>query len=143
VPKQDPDLLKDGRDKIAREVLAFTEELNKRKFPVAGSQLVVEGFKALRREAVRVIARYPSPFLGNKEHPALFLAQIAGNDKRLNYEPRLDERLEASIGLARMQATGPIAGGYNPDYAAEMIARFLRDFAIKATPERDITVALK
>jgi hypothetical protein len=143
MPKQMPDVLKDGRDKIAKEVLVFAGELNKRKFPGSATRPEREGFKALRREAVRVIARYPSPFIGDKEYPALFLARIAGNDKGLNLEPRLDERLEAAMGLARMHVTGPMANAYHPDYAAEQIGKFVRDFAVAANAERETSKAVK
>ena len=41
--------------------------------------------------------------------------------------PRLDEQVEAGIGLARMQAK--LSPDYQPAYAAEQIARFVVKFA--------------
>jgi hypothetical protein len=137
LPRQGPDLLKDSREKVVREALTVAEALNKRKFAASATARRKEGFKVLRREAVRVVATCPSPFLGDR-HPALLLARVAGNDKSLNVGARLDERLEASLGLARMKATGPGAGGYNPEHAAEQIARLVRDFATEADREREL-----
>jgi hypothetical protein len=143
VPRQKPDLLKDGRDKAAGEVLGFLEALGKRKLPPSAPVAEQEGLKALRREAVRALARYPSPFLGEKDLPGLVLARIAGNDGRVTPPPRVDERYEAALGLARMRAEEARARDYNPDYAARQIGAAVVAFAQMANDERERKAAEK
>lgn len=85
----------------------------------------IAGFQVLRREAVRALAQSRIPFLSSKEMPALVLAQVLARE---DFTPpvRMDERMEAAIGLARMRPDKN--KDYQPDYAAQQIALFLDEF---------------
>lgn len=84
----------------------------------------IEGYRLLRREAVRALAQVQLPLLSDKLRPALVLARFAGNDERIQPAPRLDERLEAAIGLARMRPSKQVPN-YQLDYAYEQIGIFV------------------
>lgn len=95
----------------------------------------IEGFRWLRREAVRALAKIRTPALNNnKVRPALVLARFAGNDVSIQPPPRIDERVEAALGLARMQA--PKDKQYQADYAAGQIAKCLGVLVQSAEAER-------
>jgi hypothetical protein len=91
----------------------------------------VDGYRLLRREALRVMALLHAPALGEKDRPALALVRFAGNDGRVAPRPRLDERLEAAVGLAGMRP----GKEYQPDYAAYQIGRFVVEFGSAANDE--------
>jgi hypothetical protein len=87
-----------------------------------------DGLRVVRREAIRALAEVRVAQVAGKPkgHAALALCRVVGSDESLDPEPRLDERMEAAIGLCRMAATkdGPV----DPEYAAHFIGRFLYDF---------------
>jgi hypothetical protein len=85
----------------------------------------VDGYRVVRREAVRALAQVRSPVAGTAR-PALVLLRVVGRDQGVVPEPRLDERLEAAVGVARMKSAG--AAGYQPDYAAGVLGRFVVEF---------------
>jgi hypothetical protein len=89
----------------------------------------LDGLRMVRREAVRALALLPEPlFAGNpKAHTALALLRVLRKDKELVPEPRLDEQLEAAVGLARLRADAK--NDYQPGYAAYHLAYFLKEVA--------------
>src|SRR6185312_14029984 len=93
------------------------------------------GFCLLRREAIRALAQIHMPAVSDKVRPALTLARFAGADGGIQPPPRIDERMEAALGLARMQAAQDKQ--YQIDYAAGQIGRCLGAFAQKANEEKD------
>ena len=98
------------------------------------TQEETEGYRVLRREAVRALAKTHTPAIDDKVRPALVLARFAGNDERIQPPPRIDERVEAAIGLARMQVP-PKDRQYQADYAAGQIAKCLGAVAQAASSE--------
>lgn len=114
---------------------ALVEFLEQRKGPPKGApQEQVEGFRLLRREAIHALAQIHTPSISDKVRPALVLARFAGNDERIQPPPRIDERVEAAIGLARMQSAKDKL--YQPDYAAGQIAKCLGAFGQMVKSER-------
>jgi hypothetical protein len=95
----------------------------------------IDGFRYMRREAIRALAKIHTPAISDKVRPALVLARFAGNDVSIQPPPRIDERIEAAIGLARMQAP-PNDKQYQADYAAGQIAKCLGSMALLAKGER-------
>jgi hypothetical protein len=94
----------------------------------------IDGFRYFRREGVRALAKIRTPAIDDKVRPALVLARFAGNDASIQPPPRIDERIEAAIGLARMQA--PKDKQYQADYAAGQIAKCLGALVQTADSER-------
>src|SRR5204862_5746738 len=125
---------KERQEKVAQAVLEF---LNRRPGGLHANSPPeeVDGYRLLRREALRALAQTHAPALGEKYRPALSLVRFVGNDARVAPPPRLDERLEAAIGLARMRP----AKEYQPDYAAYEIGRFVVEFGSAAN--REITTS--
>jgi hypothetical protein len=117
VPRQMPPLVKQETEDKAYEVAARQVE-KKVHFPKATPRQEVEGYKYLRLQAVRVLAQSRSPVAG-KERPGLVLARVAGNDENVVPPPRIEERVEAAIGLARMAAAK--TPNFQPDYAAYQV----------------------
>jgi hypothetical protein len=131
LPKQSPALLKkETEEKAIRAAIAMVEK--KTVFPQRVARGEVEGYKVLRREAVRVVAQVGVPVLGDKDRPALVLARVAGNDESIQPPPRLDERIEAAIGLARMGALAAKYPDFQPDYAMFQIAQAVLEFGLQA-----------
>jgi hypothetical protein len=60
-------------------------------------------------------------------HSALALARDVGKDKALNPEPRLDEQLEAAVGLCRLPADP--AKELQVGYVSYLVGQFTYDFA--------------
>jgi hypothetical protein len=87
----------------------------------------IAGYQALRREAVRALALGRTPSHGEKCRPALTLLRVLADQDQ---EPpaRLDERLEAAIGLARIRPA-PKDTDYSPDYAVSQIAGLAAELA--------------
>jgi hypothetical protein len=132
LPPQSPPLF--DEEKVA---LALMEFLNQPPLVAAGApQEEIEGFRMLRREAVRALAQTHAPMLKDKSMPALKLAQFAANDTSIQPPPRTDERLEASLGLARMRASKQVSN-YQADYAAQQIGQFLTFFGNAANSNRE------
>ena len=88
LPKQTPPLLKQETEEKAIQTATRLVE-KKTRFPKATPRGEVEGYKILRREAVKVLAQCRTPIVG-KERPALILAKVAGNDQGIVPSPRLD-----------------------------------------------------
>jgi hypothetical protein len=91
-----------------------------------------EGIRVVRREALHALAMNRRPGTiddkGNVAlRPALVLLQAACADGFVP-EPRIDERVEAAIGVARQSPKA--LDGYQADYAAYQLGRFTADFAL-------------
>lgn len=126
------------KDERARCAAALIEFLEQRKGPQKhATPEEIEGFRWLRREAVRALAQIHVPTVSDKVRPALVLARFAGNDERIQPPPRIDERVEAAIGLARMQSSEDKR--YQADYAAGQIAKCIGVFAQTYNKEREDT----
>jgi hypothetical protein len=124
-----------NKDDQAQCAGALVEFLEKRKGPDKHpTPEEIDGFRWLRREAVRALAQLHVPSVNDKVRPALVLARFAGNDERIQPPPRIDERVEAALGLARMQSGQDKR--YQPEYAAGQIAKCLGAFATMANSER-------
>lgn len=117
-------LNKDQEAKCGAGIVAFLNGLTPP--PKKASPAEIDGFRYLRREGVRALAQIHVPLVNDKVRPALVLARFAGGDERIQPPPRIDERLEAAIGLARMKSSA--GKGYQADYAANMIGKFLSAF---------------
>lgn len=125
-------LTKDEQTKCAEALVEFLEQ---RKGPSKKAPPEeIDGFRVLRREAIRALAQIHIPAINDKVRPALVLARFGGNDERIQPPPRIDERVEASLGLARMQSAQDKL--YQPDYAAGQIAKCLGLFGQMAKNER-------
>jgi hypothetical protein len=139
-PQGTPLLKKETEENIVRAALELVQR--KVTFPGGAPQAEIDGYRVLRREAVGILAEVRSPALDAKTRPALALARVAGNDSRLSPPASLAERLEASIGLARMRAA-PKDKDYQPDYAARQIAAFVVDFGREYNANREKRLALR
>lgn len=116
---------------------ALVEFLDQKKGPGSKApQEELDGFRMLRRQAVSALAKIRTPAINDNVRPALVLARFAGNDESIQPPPRIDERVEAAYGLARMQA--PKDKQYQADYAAGQIAKCLGAFAQAAEAERAV-----
>jgi hypothetical protein len=114
------------REKLEPIAAALREQIQRKvEFTTLAPPDEREGYRVLRREAIRALGQVRAPMVG-KERPALVLLSVVAGD---NFVPplRWDERLEAAIGLARMRPPEK-SNDYQPSYAAEQIARFLNDF---------------
>jgi hypothetical protein len=124
-PSDNKPMLTDEQAKCATALVEFLEE---RKGPDKNAAPEeIDGFRLLRREAVRALAQVHFPSVNDKVRPALVLAKFAGNDESIQPPPRIDERVEAALGLTRMQSMQDPR--YQPDYAAGQIAKCLGAFA--------------
>ena len=108
-------------------------------FPKAAPREEIEGYKVLRLQAVAVLANARAPSLSAKEKPALLLAQVAVADPSIVPAPRLAERIEATVGLARLIARSKDAD-FQVDYAAEAVARGVLAFILAAEKNIDSKV---
>jgi hypothetical protein len=129
LPAQTPALLKpDTHDKAIKAAMNLVEK--KVHFTKAAPRGEVMGYCVLRREAVKVVAQARVAVLaGGQDRPALTLLRVVARDASIVPPPRLDERMEATIGLASVRTKDK---DYQPDYAAEYIARFVLDFCTAA-----------
>jgi hypothetical protein len=97
----------------------------------------IDGFRLMRREAVRALGQSRLPVGTTKgPPPVLVLARFTGNDERISPLPRLDERLEAAIGLARMRPSKDF-GLFQSDYAMWQIGLFLEVWGKTANDNRE------
>jgi hypothetical protein len=96
----------------------------------------IDGYRLLRRQVIRALGQTRLAVVNDKVMPALILAKFAGNDKQLRPVPRLDERLEASIGLARIRPSKEVAN-FQPDYAMWQIGLFLEAWGKTANDNRE------
>lgn len=123
LPPQTPPLLtKDAEESVA----AALRELITRKvtFNAVVPLEEVDGYRLMRREAIRALGHMRTPAV-NKERPALVLLQVLAGE---GFVPRLriDERMEAATGLARTRPDK--AKDYQVDYAVEQISQFLDEW---------------
>ncbi len=131
-PDMTPVLTKAQQTSCAEAIVEFLE---KRKGPAKNaSPEEIDGFRLLRREAIRSLSQIHMPSVNDKVRPALVLARFAGNDEGIKPPPRIDERVEAALGLARMKSAQDKQ--YQPDYAAGAIAKCLGAFAQMYDKER-------
>jgi hypothetical protein len=134
-----PVMTKEQVDKCGTALVEFLES---RKGPSKNApQEEIDGFCVLRREAVRALALVHVPKINDKVRPALVLARVAGSDGRMQPPPRVDERLEAAIGLARMQTAQDKR--YQADYAAGQIAKAIGAVAEQFNKEVELKEALR
>src|SRR5262245_29367528 len=88
-----------------------------------------DGLRYIRREAIRALAQARvSRVEGPNGHAALALARVVGKDGSLSPEPRLDERIEAAIGLCLLPADPQ--KDLQPGYLAHLVGQCLKDFAL-------------
>jgi hypothetical protein len=94
----------------------------------------VDGWRALRREAVRALAHGRQATVG-KAQPGMALLRVMAKDG-VTPEPRMDERLEAAIGVCRLSPERDKK--YQPEYAVYQLGLFvdaLVDYVGKAKEE--------
>jgi hypothetical protein len=130
-----PLLSKDQQAKCAEAIVEFLDLEQKKAPSKNAAPEEIDGFRFLRRAAIRALAKIHTPAIDNKTRPALVLARFAGNDERIQPPPSIDERVEAAIGLARMEPGKDKQ--YQPDYAAGQIAKCLGAFALAAQNDRN------
>ena len=120
-----PPLLPRANEEAALEAaVKFLQERNK-DFPPGTPEAQIDGFRLVRREAIAALAQGRYPTLADKSRPAWLLLKVAARDGILP-EPRLDERVEAAIGVAHAQPD--LDKDYQPDYAAHQLGLFAADF---------------
>jgi hypothetical protein len=115
--EQNPPVLRKGQDvKIIEALTAFIE----RKPPLEKNAAAeeVEGYRALRREAVRALANGRVM----PQQSALVLLRVMARDG-FTPEPRLDERVDAAVGVLRLNIEAN--KDYQPDYAAYQVGLFV------------------
>ncbi len=139
-PMQMPPLLtRDEESKCAEAIVAFLDR--KPNLPAGASTEEKDGFRVLRREGVRALAQVHTPEVNDKVRPALVLARFAGDDERLQPPARIDERLEASIGLCacnrpRTSSTSPTMRRARSPSASAPIPRWPMRSARRRRPTR-------
>ncbi len=103
------------------------------------SQAEVEGFRYVRREAVRALGHTRFPAIVTKKifvaRPALDILRILRKDG-VQPEPNLSEQVEACVALCRLKSREVSA--YRPVYAAYHIGHFLLDFGDRYEQERSM-----
>jgi cytochrome c556 len=124
-PPAPPVLSAERELKLTQALLAFVTKPVK--FTTETPKDEVEGYRAMRREAVRALAYCRAPSLKGKERPGMVLLRVAANDD-VTPEARVDERLEAAIGVARMREATD-GKEFQPEYAAYQLGLFLDYFA--------------
>ena len=97
----------------------------------------MEGLRVFRREAVRALAQFRSPAVIDNAGKAIKLRTAKTllkvvNDDGLTPPARLDEQVEAAIGVARLSVKAVPA--YQPDYAARQIGYLVVEMARRARP---------
>jgi len=118
-----PVLKKDAEAKPVEALLEFLSQ-NRPFSPITPPE-EKEGYKVLRREAIRALAQSRLPTLPSKIHPPVVLLKILANDG-IEPEARIDERMEAAIGLARVEAQKD--KDFQVDYALYQIALLLNEY---------------
>src|SRR5262249_54247092 len=93
----------------------------------------VDGFRYIRREAVRALATFRNPGSAANGQGGMALLRIMAKDGP-NPLPRMDERIDAAVGLARLKSA--LDRQYNPDYAIAQIGLFLDEFNRDYTESR-------
>ncbi len=127
-----PVMSKDEEAKCSGALIAFLER--KPDLPAEPSLEELDGYRMLRREAVRALAQVRTSAFNDKLRPALTLARFAGDDERIQPSPRVDERVEAALGLARVLSAQDKS--YQPDYAANLIGKAIAALGVAANEDR-------
>ncbi len=131
VPARSHLLKKEIEDRAIQAALEFVEK--KVKFPRNTPPEEIAGYQVLRSEAIKVLALSSAPIVGEKGKPALALARIAGGDASVTPPPRLNERIEAIIGLGRLvERNAAKPGNFQADVAALQVARGVEAFGLAA-----------
>jgi hypothetical protein len=116
-----------GKDKLAALVEALTRFISRKvEFPSTASVEEREGYRVVRREAIRALAQVRQPALSAALKPAWTLLQVVAN-QGLTPEARSDERIEAAIGLGRMKPDAD--KDFQADYAMYHIALLWEEVA--------------
>jgi hypothetical protein len=135
LPQSPPLLEPETIDRILQKA---TEQIEKKVvFPKATPRQEVEGYKMLRQQAVLILAAGRKPIAGDKMRPVFTLARVAGADSDLAPAPRLSERVEAAIGLARMGSASAKLADIQMDYAAGAIVSAVIEFGKQANANRE------
>jgi hypothetical protein len=136
LPREVPLWKKENEEKAVAAAIKIVER--QKVFPKATPRQEVEGYKMLRAQAVRVVAGYRLPEMSDKSRPSLVLARVAGADTSLvPNPPRLEERLEASIGLCRLAPAAAKSANFQMAAAALQVARFVHQFGVEADANYD------
>jgi hypothetical protein len=123
-----PVLTPEREKKLAETLQAFTAKAPPFSKDTPAEE--IEGYRAMRREAVHGLAYCRAPGMKDKERPAMTLLRIMARDGFLP-EPRIDETAEAAIGLARLRPVPELDGtDYQPEYAAYQLAQYA-DYFVK------------
>jgi hypothetical protein len=124
LPAATPPLPRANEEAALEAVFKFLQERNK-DFPPGTPEVQIDGFRLVRREAIAALAQGRYPTLADKSRPAWLLLKVVAHDGIIP-EPRLDERVEAAIGVAHAQPD--LDKDYQPDYAAHQLGLFAADF---------------
>jgi hypothetical protein len=124
LPPRNPPLPRANEEAALGAVVKFLQDRNK-DLPPGSSANQIDGFRLVRREAIEALAQGRYPTLTDKSRPTWLLLKVAARDG-IAPEPRLDERVEAAIGVAHAQPE--LDKDYQPDYAAHQLALFVADF---------------
>jgi hypothetical protein len=135
--KVPPKPLKDKelQNRVALALLAFLDA--KPPLSPASPQEEVDGFRTLRREAIRALALTQAPAVADAKgnlagRTAQVLLRVVRKDGVVP-EPRWDEQVEAAIGIGWMQ--GKLYPDYQPDYAAYQAAYAVVELAQRYSDE--------
>jgi hypothetical protein len=131
--EQQPPVMSGEREKKAADALAAFINRNMTIADITRPEDVA-GFRYVRREAVRALAQFRNPAVAANGQAGITLLRMMAKDGFVP-SPRIDERVEAAIGVARYR---PILDKeYNPDYAIAQIGLFLEEFNRGATAARN------
>jgi len=119
-----PALPREKEEAALGAVVKFLQDRNK-PFPPGTPPDEIDGYRYLRREALAALAQGRYPTLADKTQPTLVLLKVVARDG-VAPEPRMDERVEAAVGVARAQPE--FDKDYQPDYAAHQLGLFVADF---------------
>ncbi len=114
------------RAKAVESLVKFIERPNKWSKEPPIEEL--DGIRLVRREAIRALGTIHDPGVANKKgaEAAWTLVRILRRDKDVSPEPRLDEQVEAAIGLCGLRPDP--TGDYQPAYAVAHVGQFLVEF---------------
>jgi hypothetical protein len=125
-----------NKDREARAILALIKFIERK--PTVSPNATKEeldGYRFVRREAIRALGytRYPAVEVKGKleGRTAQVLLRVVVADGAVVPEPRLDERVEAALGVTRLKAD--LFKGYQPDYAARYVGTLVVYLAKPAT----------
>jgi hypothetical protein len=121
-----PTLPREKEEAALGAVIKWLQDRNSSKLlPPTAPVDELDGFRLVRREAIRALAQGRAPTLADKSRPAWLLLKIACRDG-IDPPPRLDERVEAAIGVAH--ALPDLDKDYQADYAAHQLGLFVAEF---------------